>query len=78
MTAFARDLPFGATLVDPDHTRFRLWAPGQPEVAVDIDGLGIVPMKRGAEGWLEAEAGCGAGARYRYRLVDGRAVPDPA
>ncbi|MBY0317954.1 MAG: malto-oligosyltrehalose trehalohydrolase [Reyranella sp.] len=78
MTAFARDLPFGATLVDPGHTRFRLWAPGQPQVAVDIDGLGSVPMARDAEGWFEAEAECGAGARYRYRLADGLTVPDPA
>ena len=78
MTAFARDLPFGATLVDPDHTRFRLWAPGQQEVAVEIDGLDSVPMTRDGEGWFEAEAACGAGARYRYRLADGLAVPDPA
>ena len=78
MTSFARDLPFGATLVDPDHTRFRLWAPGQHEVAVEVEGLGSVPMTRDAEGWFEAEAACGAGARYRYRLADGLAVPDPA
>jgi maltooligosyltrehalose trehalohydrolase len=78
MTSFARALPFGATLVDPDHTRFRLWAPGQPEVAVEVEGLGSVPMTRDAEGWFEAEASCGAGARYRYRLADGLAVPDPA
>ena len=78
MTSFARDLPFGATLVDPGHTRFRLWAPGQPEVAVDVERLGVVPMTRDAEGWFEAEAPCGAGARYRYRLMDGLAVPDPA
>jgi len=78
MTGFARDLPFGATLVDPAHTRFRLWAPGQPEVAVDVEGLGVMPMTRDAAGWFEAEAPCGAGARYRYRLADGLAVPDPA
>ena len=35
-------------------------------------------MTRDAEGWFEAEAACGAGARYRYRLADGLAVPDPA
>src|SRR5690349_13096455 len=78
MTAFARELPFGATLVAPDQTRFRLWAPGQPQIAVDIDGLGSVPMTRDAEGWFEVEAACGAGARYRYRLADGLVVPDPA
>ena len=78
MTSFVRDLPFGATLVEPDRTRFRLWAPGQPTVAVDVEGLGVVPMTRDAEGWFEAQAPCGAGARYRYRLADGLAVPDPA
>jgi malto-oligosyltrehalose trehalohydrolase len=78
MTAFARDLPFGATLIDPGRTRFRLWAPGQPQVAVDIDGLGSVPMTRDSKGWFEAEAKCGAGARYRYRLAEGLLVPDPA
>jgi malto-oligosyltrehalose trehalohydrolase len=35
-------------------------------------------MQRLAEGWFEAEAPCGAGTRYRYRLRDGLAVPDPA
>jgi maltooligosyltrehalose trehalohydrolase len=82
MTAFARDLPFGATLVAPDRTRFRLWAPARQQVAVEIDAQGQVtmqvPMQRHADGWFEAEAGCGAGARYRYRLDDGLAVPDPA
>ena len=37
-----------------------------------------VPMARDADGWFEAEAHCGAGTRYRYRLADGLAVPDPA
>ena len=35
-------------------------------------------MTRSTEGWFEADAPCGAGARYRYRLADGLAVPDPA
>jgi maltooligosyltrehalose trehalohydrolase len=78
VTSFARDLPFGATLLDPGRTRFRLWAPGQPAVAVDVEGPGVVPMTRDAAGWFEAEALCGAGTRYRYRLADGLAVPDPA
>ena len=29
MSGFARALPFGATLIAPDRTRFRLWAPAQ-------------------------------------------------
>ena len=78
MTGFARDLPFGATLIAPEVTRFRLWAPGQQEVAVEIDGNARVAMTRDAGGWFEAEAACGAGASYRYRLGTGLAVPDPA
>jgi maltooligosyltrehalose trehalohydrolase len=78
VTGFARDLPFGATLVAPECTRFRLWAPGQREVAVEIEGNARVAMRRDTSGWFEAEAACAAGARYRYRLGDGLAVPDPA
>ena len=78
MSGFARTLPFGATLIAPDRTRFRLWAPAQPTVAVEIEGQAPVAMTRSAEGWFESEARCGAGARYRYRLANGLAVPDPA
>jgi maltooligosyltrehalose trehalohydrolase len=77
-TAFSRPLPFGATLVGASRTRFRLWAPAQHAVAVDIEGVGRVPMARAGTGWFTAEAACGPGSRYRYRLDDGRLVPDPA
>jgi malto-oligosyltrehalose trehalohydrolase len=76
--AFARPLPFGATLISADSTRFRLWGPSQRAIAVDVEGLGTLPMTRGGDGWFTAEAACGAGSRYRYRLDDGRLVPDPA
>jgi malto-oligosyltrehalose trehalohydrolase len=79
MTAvFSRSLPFGATLIGDDRTRFRLWAPAQRAVAVQIEGRGPVPMIRNDKGWFTADAPCGAGARYRYRLDDARLVPDPA
>jgi maltooligosyltrehalose trehalohydrolase len=35
-------------------------------------------MKPVGGGWYEAEVPVGAGTAYRYRLEDGRAVPDPA
>jgi maltooligosyltrehalose trehalohydrolase len=76
--AFARPLPFGATLISADSTRFRLWGPSQRAIAVDVETLGTIPMARGDHGWFTAEAACGAGSRYRYRLDDGRLVPDPA
>ncbi|MDQ2804225.1 MAG: malto-oligosyltrehalose trehalohydrolase, partial [Pseudomonadota bacterium] len=77
-TGFARTLPFGATLLPEGRARFRLWAPGQKQIAVAIEGGDTVAMKRDPEGWFEAEAACDAGARYRYRLGDGTEVPDPA
>src|ERR1051325_7054552 len=76
--AFSRVLPFGATLIGDGRTRFRLWAPAQHAVAVDVEGLGPMPMTRNENSWFSAEADCGAGARFRYRLGDGRLVPDPA
>jgi maltooligosyltrehalose trehalohydrolase len=76
--AFSRALPFGATLLDQARTRFRLWAPAQRGVAVEVEGLAAVPMARSDGGWFTAEVRCGAGSRYRYRLDDGLRVPDPA
>jgi maltooligosyltrehalose trehalohydrolase len=75
---FRHQLPFGATLVAPDCTTFRLFAPAQSSVTVEIEGARPVPMRPGQGGWFEAEAACGAGARYRFRLASGEAVPDPA
>jgi len=78
MTSFERRLPFGATLIDDRRTQFRLWAPAQEKVSVEIEGCAPVPMQRLADGWFDAEAACGAGRRYRYRLKTDLAVPDPA
>ena len=72
------DPSFGARLLAPDRTRFRLWAPSKQQVSVEIDGMPPLPMTRLSDGWFEARAGCGAGARYRYRVSDELAVPDPA
>jgi maltooligosyltrehalose trehalohydrolase len=69
---------FGATLIAPDRTRFRLWAPAQTAVTIEVEGLAPMPMAQLADGWFETEARCGAGARYRFRLQCGLAVPDPA
>ena len=72
------DPSFGAHLIAPDRTRFRLWAPGREHVSVEIEGLAPVAMKRLADGWFEAEASCGTGARYKFRISEDLAVPDPA
>jgi maltooligosyltrehalose trehalohydrolase len=77
MSGFARELPFGATLIRQNRTRFRVWAPRQDKVAVEI-GRREIAMQRDADGWHEVESDCGAGTPYRYKLADGTAVPDPA
>src|SRR5262249_12628246 len=77
VSAFARDLPFGATLLRANRTRFRFWAPQEQEVAVRI-GDRDVAMQRDLYGWHQAEANCGAGTADHYRLGDGTLVPDPA
>jgi maltooligosyltrehalose trehalohydrolase len=75
---FSWTLPFGATYLGDHRTRFRLWAPNQKAVSVEIDGRDPLVMERHADGWFEAEANCAPGASYIYRLGTGRAVPDPA
>src|SRR5262245_22024349 len=77
MSTFARELPFGATLMRDGRTRFRLWAPAQEQGSV-VSAGGDLPMRRLADGWFEVEAPCGAGTAYRFRLRNGLAVPDPA
>jgi maltooligosyltrehalose trehalohydrolase len=69
---------FGAQLIDANRTRFRFWAPSKQQVSVEIDGMPPIQMTPLQGGWFEAEADCGAGARYRYRVSDDLAVPDPA
>ncbi|PWT91302.1 MAG: malto-oligosyltrehalose trehalohydrolase [Proteobacteria bacterium] len=71
-------LPFGANVTGDERTQFRIWAPAQQTMAVAVEGTAPLPMSRRDGGWFEAEAKCGAGARYRYVLADCTAVPDPA
>jgi maltooligosyltrehalose trehalohydrolase len=58
--------------------RFRLWAPGQAQLRLDIAGRAPLAMAAGDDGWFAAEAEAGPGTHYRFLLGDGRAVPDPA
>src|SRR4051794_38654465 len=69
---------FGATLVAPDRTLFRFWAPDVARVELEIEGGPAQPMRFEAEGWHSLEAACGARTHYRYRLASGVSVPDPA
>ncbi|WP_372426532.1 malto-oligosyltrehalose trehalohydrolase [Salinarimonas chemoclinalis] len=69
---------WGASLVSPGRTRFRLWAPIQRQPHLVIEGRAPVPMEKEDAGWFAVEVDCGASTPYRYRLDDGLAVPDPA
>src|SRR5262245_2850901 len=75
---FRHDMPFGATLQDGG-VRFRLWAPGQRQVALLLAGRdAAIPMVAKADGWFElTSTEAQAGSRYSFRLDDGRTVPDP-
>jgi len=69
---------WGPTLLAADRTRFRLWAPGCETVTLEIDGGDAVAMTRDSDGWFAAEASASAGTRYRFRVSDDLAIPDPA
>jgi maltooligosyltrehalose trehalohydrolase len=69
---------WGPLRLAPDRTRFRLWAPARGVVTLEIDGGSPIAMTRAGDGWFEAEAPVGAGTRYRFRISDDLAVPDPA
>ena len=77
-----RLLPFGAALVAPGRTRFRLWAPDAQRVTVIADtasGVALqADLRKDSMGWHEGEAPVGAGSLYRYRIDGHLDVPDPA
>src|SRR5690606_38948889 len=73
----AWSMPFGTAPLDSGGTRFRLWAPDQRRVHLALDDAQL-PMQPVGEGWFERDCDVSAGTRYRFRLEDGTAVPDPA
>ena len=80
-TRYTHSMPFGAEPRDDGTTRFRPWAPSQPEIRVVFNGQkdDAQPMTRQADGWFELVTDkAPAGTRYQYLLPDGLAVPDPA
>jgi len=68
----------GATLLSANQTVFRLWAPSCTAVSVEIEGIAPFPMSAKEDGFFEATVPVGAGARYRFRVSETLAVPDPA
>ncbi|NVO16269.1 MAG: malto-oligosyltrehalose trehalohydrolase [Rhodoplanes sp.] len=80
--ARSTDLPaprFGPRL-EPDGTRFRLWAPKADRVTLElVRDARRLPMTPAEDGWHErVVADAGPGTLYRFVLPDGLAVPDPA
>ena len=78
MANYAHPLPFGAELQQDGTTRFRLWAPSVEGVSLEREGQEPLAMQAQPGGWFGLTCPAPAGTRYRYRLPDGLAVPDPA
>jgi maltooligosyltrehalose trehalohydrolase len=79
----ARRLPVGAEPRRGGGVHFRVWAPASTSVSVEFDTpgehRGPHSLAAAAHGYFEGFApDIGPGTRYRYRLDDGRAYPDPA
>src|SRR5882757_4018076 len=74
------ELPFGAQVLADGRVRFRLWAPAQQRVGLELDGAKVsLPMLPFDQGWHELityEAKLAT--RYRFVLQDDLRVPDPA
>jgi len=74
-----RDFDFGPSFRGVGSVAFRLWAPLQDVVRLDVKGMDRVEMARRADGWHECEvANVAPGSLYSFILPDGLAVPDPA
>ena len=69
---------FGATLVAPDVTRFRFWAPALQRVRLIIEEKEALEMNRLENGWFELTTPCPAGSAYRFQVDEDLIVPDPA
>lgn len=69
---------WGAEYVAMGEVRFCLWAPGQNDVRLRLNGEDT-PMTRSDDGWFEILAtGVAPGAQYQFVLDDGLAIADPA
>jgi maltooligosyltrehalose trehalohydrolase len=65
-------------LIEPGGVRFRLWAPGQRQVSLVLDGKSSATMTKTDGGFFEVLVENAApGDRYNFRIGDA-AFPDPA
>jgi maltooligosyltrehalose trehalohydrolase len=58
--------------------QFQLWAPAQQSPTLELENAQAVAMTARDHGMFVAEVAAAPGTRYRFRLDDGLAVPDPA
>lgn len=72
------DWRHGAILIDPEHTRFALWAPDADNVSVELEDGQSLAMLAQPQGWFTLEARCKAGVQYRFKINGDLEVPDPA
>lgn len=70
----------GATRLCDGQWQFLVWAPRCQSVSVGLcDKNRLIPLEPGPCGYHSAViGGLSAGTRYRYRLDEGRELPDPA
>ncbi|WP_434676894.1 malto-oligosyltrehalose trehalohydrolase [Pseudomonas sp. R1-18] len=68
----------GAVLLDPEHTRFALWAPDAYYVSVELEHGQSLAMLPQQDGWFVLEVRCPAGTCYRFNIDGELEVPDPA
>lgn len=71
---------WGAALLAPDKTRFRLWAPDCERVWLDLTEHEPQEMTAVDDGFFETTAAVGVDAAYGFRLKtpEGLLIPDPA
>lgn len=79
---YKRHLSSGAELLEPNKTRFRIWAPYATQVQVVLDSDGTYDLdKEDKSGWYSRELDCGAGVGYQYHVTNQQGlsakVPDP-
>ncbi len=69
---------FGAVMQSDGKTKFTFWAPDATAVSVETEEGRRYAMQRRADGVFEATVEIWAGAKYKYRISEDLAVPDPA
>jgi maltooligosyltrehalose trehalohydrolase len=71
-------MQWGAQSIGDGKTRFRIWAPDRDVVHLELSDGSALAMNRHDAGWFEIDAEAPPGTRYRFRVGEDLAVPDPA